>query len=56
MGPLSETEAKSLRKMSTVHLMGRLLANLSLIGVNADSVAEMSRDVLLDNMANLYIF
>ena len=29
---------------------------ISLIGVTADSVAEMSRDVLLDNMANLYIF
>ena len=55
MESLSETEAKSLRKMSTVHLRGRLLANLSLIGVTADTVAEMSRDLLLDNMANLYI-
>jgi len=51
---LNEAEAKSLRKMSTAQLRGKLLSNLSLIEVTADQVAEMPREALLGRMANLF--
>jgi len=54
MEPLNDDEARSLRKMSTVQLRGRLLRNLTLIKATADEVAEMPRDALLECMANLY--
>jgi len=51
---LNKAEAKSLRKMSTAQLRGKLLSNLSLIEVTADQVAEMPREALLERMANLF--
>ena len=51
---LNKAEAKSLRKMSTAQLRGKLLSNLSLIEVTADQVAEMPREDLLGRMANLF--
>jgi len=47
MESLNDDEARSLRKMSTVQLRGRLLRNLTLIKATADEVAEMPRDALL---------
>jgi len=54
MESLNEVEARSLRKMSTDQLRGKLLRNLSLITVTADQVAEMPREALLGCMADLY--
>jgi len=54
MDSLNDDEARSLRKMSTVLLRGRLLRNLTLINDTADEVAEMPREALLECMANLY--
>ena len=54
MESLNDDEARSLRKMSTVQLRGRLLRNMTLIKATADEVAEMPREALLECMANLY--
>jgi len=54
MESLSDAEARSLRKLSSTRLRGKLLGNLTLIGVTADEVAEMSREALLECMATLY--
>jgi len=54
MDSLNDDEARSLRKMSTVQLRGRLLRNMTLIKATADEVAGMPRDALLECMANLY--
>jgi len=51
---LNEAQAKSLHKMSTAQLRGKLLSNLSLIEITADQVAEMPREALLGRMANLF--
>jgi len=55
MESLTDAEARSLRKMSSVQLRGRLLGNLALVGVIAAEDADMSREALLECMANLYI-
>jgi len=55
MESLTDAEARSLRKMSSVQLRGRLLGNLAWIGVTAAEVADMSREALLECMANVYI-
>jgi len=54
MESLNDDEARSLRKMSTVQLRGRLLRNMTLIKATADEVTGMPRDALLDCIANLY--
>jgi len=54
MESLNDDEARSLRKMSTVQLRGRLLRNMTLIKATADEVAEMPREALLECMANLF--
>ena len=55
MESLNDAEARSLCKMSSVRLRGKLLGNLTLIDVTADEVADMPREALLECMANLYI-